>query len=199
MLSWGGWVFDVLPADIDESLLDNENPEEHVLRLAERKALHIARKVTEDKVIIAADTIVVDGNQILGKPANFEEAKKMLKQLKGRTHQVKTAIVMVSKGGKEMVSEVVTTNVPMRNYSEIEIEDYIATGDPFDKAGAYAIQNKEFQPVKQLSGCFANVAGLPLCHLTRMMKSKHFTFEGVVANECKKAFDYDCDITQTIL
>lgn len=199
ILKWGGWEFIVVPADINESILGNENPEGYVLRLAEKKALQVSSQQSNDKIIIAADTIVVDDNMILGKPKGNAEAEKILKQLRGKYHLVKTAIAIVTDGGKKMVSEIVTTNVPMRSYTDIEINDYITTGDPFDKAGGYAIQNNDFKPVNELNGCFANVVGLPLCHLTRQLKSMGILTEENVALQCQQAFSYDCDIAHLIL
>jgi septum formation protein len=199
ILSWGGWIFEVVPADIDETAFSNEDSEEYVLRLAEKKALHVASQLSAEKIVIAADTIVVDGNQILGKPKNAEDAEKMLMQLRGRNHQVKTAIAIVINKVDERVSEIITTNVPMRMYSKTEIESYIASGDPFDKAGGYAIQNTDFKPANKLSGCFANVVGLPICHLTRLLKSINIVTNEDIANICQNSFDYECDIADAIL
>lgn len=180
LLALGGWTFTVWPADIDERLLPDERPWDYVLRLAQTKASVVAELAPHDALIIAADTTVVDLIQdpagrdtsiILGKPANTQQARAMLQQLRARIHQVYTALSVYRKSDQMQLNELCVTNVPMRNYTDAEIEAYIATGDPFDKAGGYAIQHAGFHPAEQLSGCYANVVGLPLCHLNSPLKA----------------------------
>jgi MAF protein len=151
--------FDVASADVDESLLPDENPAEYVLRLAEAKA----RAIPHPNLVIGSDTAVVDAGEILGKPRDAREAEFMLRRLRGRTHQVYTAIAVWDETSKKMISELSISNVSMRAYGDAEMLSYIETGDPLDKAGAYAIQHPEFQPVEEFEGCFASVMGLPLC------------------------------------
>jgi MAF protein len=107
--------------------------------------------------------------QILGKPVDAREAAAMLQQLRGRIHQVITAVAVYRPADGRIVSDLCITDVKMRAYTEDEILAYVATGDPLDKAGAYAIQHAGFDPVESLQGCFANVVGLPLCILNRSL------------------------------
>ena len=117
---------------------------------------------------------MVDEGQILGKPADAYEAESMLRRLRGREHQVFTALAVVRRSEGFLALDWCVTDVPMRTYSDEEMCAYIATGDPLDKAGAYAIQHPDFSPVAELQGCFANVMGLPLCHVERtLMQAGH--------------------------
>jgi len=173
LLALTGWQFDVLPADIDETPRPAEHPYEYVLRLARSKAQACAALQPIDPVhglILAADTTVADGDDLLGKPASHDEAVSMLTRLRGRTHQVYTAVAVLDGPGR-MESAVCRSDVPMRAYTADEMEAYIATGDPFDKAGGYAIQNRQFHPVENFQGCFCNVMGLPLCTLKQLMQA----------------------------
>lgn len=174
LLSLGGWVFRVQPADVDESELPGEAPQAHVLRLAHSKARRVAEQAEPGDLVVAADTTVADGKRIFGKPADHQEARSMLRSLRGREHQVYTALVVLrlpdQLGHSEIwAQDVVQTGVHMRDYSDAEIEAYIHTNDPMDKAGAYAIQHPVFHPVERLSGCYTNVVGLPICRLARFL------------------------------
>ena len=141
-------------------------------RLSKEKAHAVAEQLQSQATILAADTVVIlaadtigiDGEgEILGKPADADEARAMLKRLRGRDHLVVTAFTLLKTGTvSSNHTQDVQTRVTMRDYSDAEIEDYIATGDPFDKAGSYAIQHPEFRPVSDLSGSRTNVIGLPL-------------------------------------
>jgi MAF protein len=168
LLALTGWRFSVAAADVDESQYENESPTEYVLRLAEAKARAI--EADTDQLILAADTTVVDGSDILGKPQDAAEATMMLRRLRGHIHQVYTGIVLLRPRDGQILKDICVTDVPMRDYSDAEIEAYVQTGDPLDKAGAYAIQHPEFQPVADLNGCFASVMGLPVCHVIRLMR-----------------------------
>ncbi len=174
-------------------------PAAYVLRLAEMKARAVSTSAPRDQIILAADTAVVDGDDILGKPADAVEAAAMLRRLRGRTHQVYTGLAVFRPNDGELVTDLCVTEVSMRAYSDEEIEAYILTGDPLDKAGAYAIQHPRFQPVERLQGCYAGVMGLPLCHLTRALRSLGLTPPADVAAECQNALRYDCPIAHTIL
>ncbi len=189
--------FEVMPADVDETPFWGEAPADYVRRMAASKGRHVAGLSGPDHLVISADTTVVDRDQILGKPADAAEAEKMLRQLRGRQHQVYTAIALIQ-GGK-MVSDCCRSDVPMRVYSDEEMQAYIASGDPLDKAGAYAIQNAEFRPVEAFSGCFANVMGLPLCHLNRLMAPFNLHVDEPVFQFCEIALDYHCEIYPQIL
>jgi MAF protein len=169
LLALGGWKFQVKPAELDESILPDEPPDDYVRRLARQKALAVAANSSPDSLIVAADTSVVHENEILGKPADEREADLILRRLRGRCHQVYTGLAVLRTADGALLGDVCTTNVFMRDYSDAEIQAYIATGDPLDKAGAYAIQHTGFDPVERIEGCYANVVGLPLCALTRLL------------------------------
>ena len=208
LLALGGWTFEVLPADIDERPLPDERPWDYVSRLAETKAKAVAEVAPPESMIIAADTTVVDsgrdsaghdGPAILGKPENRQEALEMLRRLRGRTHQVFTALAIYRPSDRALLSDLCVTDVPMRNYTDQEIEAYIASGDPFDKAGGYAIQHAGFHPVDQLAGCYANVVGLPLCHLTRGLRPFGIQPQHDIPSACQITLKYDCPVFTEIL
>lgn len=199
LLAFGGWMFNVSPVDIDETPLAGEAPLPYVLRMAHTKAVHAARLLKPGGVAIAADTTVADGNDILGKPADAEEAERMLRRLRGRSHQVHTAIAVIRDGEDEPLIDVCTTDVPMRAYSDAQISGYIDTGDPFDKAGGYAIQHAGFRPVESLSGCYANVVGLPVCHLVRTLRKLQIESQGDIPAGCLRELGYACSIYPEIL
>lgn len=158
-----GIDFVVRKPAIDETQREGEPPERYVQRLSVEKAAAIATEAQPPAVILAADTVVIDDGVILGKPADPNEARQMLRQLRDRAHRVCTAITLHRLGdGGQQVTRMTCTEVLMRAYSDAEIEAYIATGDPFDKAGGYAIQHPEFSPVAQIDGSYSNVVGLPL-------------------------------------
>lgn len=199
LLGLSGWQFEVQAADIDETSLPGEHPSNYVVRLAEEKSRAAAELVSEDALIISADTTVADGNMILGKPESPQEAARVLRSLRGRTHQVFTGLAVYRPADDALLVDIAMTDVPMREYTDQEIEDYIATGDPFDKAGSYAIQHPEFRPVSQMSGCYANVMGLPLCHLARTMKKLGFDPIEDIPTACQNDLAYDCPVFQPIL
>jgi septum formation protein len=193
----GGWEFNVIIADIDETPLENESPREYVVRLAKAKALAIQPRAESDAVILGSDTTVVDGDEILGKPVDEADARRMLSQLRGRVHQVYTAIAILD--GDKLVTDLSIIDVPMRAYSDAEIEAYIRTGDPMDKAGAYAIQHPEFQPVAALTGCRAGVMGLPMCHVLRTLRQFNIAASADVPAACQSFLNYDCRVSSVIL
>jgi MAF protein len=198
LLTLGGWIFNILPAEIDETPLEGETPPDYVLRLAIAKAKAIAPQARAGHLILAADTTVADGNTILGKPVDAEEATQMLANLRGRSHQVFTAIAVLDPQPDTLLTDLAETEVPMRDYSDEEITDYIKTGDPFDKAGGYAIQHPGFNPVERLSGCYANVVGLPLCHLVRTLQKLEIKPQYDVPRACQKELDFHCPVYQDI-
>ncbi len=193
LLALSGWDFKVSVADVDESLFpQNEPPADYVLRLAETKAR--AAPARSDQVVLAADTTVVDGSEILGKPKDKAEAFAMLTRLRGHTHQVYTGVALLRQSDGLLLKELCVTDVPMRNYSDEEINAYIETGDPLDKAGAYAIQHSQFHPVTNVSGCYTSVMGLPLCQVASLMGKMGFSFHTSVPAECQRLLDYQCPI-----
>ena len=202
-----GIPFQSMSADVDESLRPNEDPAKYVLRLAELKArtcyseaspMVLAAK-KDDLVFIGSDTAVVADGVILGKPKDERDALQMLHQLRGRTHQVFTAIALFDAASEKVVTELSISDVPMRDYSDAEIESYVASGDPLDKAGSYAIQNDAFHPVENFNGCYASVMGLPLCHLTRALKKMGITPATNVPAQCQANLAYDCSIYNAVL
>lgn len=185
-----GWPFEVLPAEIDEARHPGESPDAYVKRLACQKAQKVAGQSTG--LVIGADTIVVDGSEILGKPADENEAMAMLCQLQGRTHQVYTGIAIIDSQTGRAFNEVCETDVTMRQYSNDEINAYVATGDPMDKAGAYAIQHEGFHPVEALNGCFASVMGLPLCLLSQGLMEFGLNPPEELQDRCQAELNYAC-------
>jgi septum formation protein len=199
LLSLSGWAFNVVVANVDETPLPDETPQAYVLRLAEAKARAVEAYARPGQVIIAADTAVIDGMSILGKPSDLAEAESMLRRLRGRIHQVYTALAVLDPADGRMFTDVCITQVPMRAYSDDEIYAYVMSGDPLDKAGGYAIQHPRFQPVEQLEGCFASVMGLPLCHLVRMLKLMNISPTTDVALACQVELNYQCPVSRRIL
>ena len=169
----GGFVFEVRPADVDETRQPHEAAEEYVRRVAKAKA-HVvaeqARAAGERAIVIAADTIVLAEGQILGKPKDAHDARRMLKLFSGKTHEVLTALCVINiPTGKELL-HVEKTRVEFLKMSEEEIESYIQTGEPFDKAGAYGIQGIAGRFATRIEGCYFNVLGLPLSRLWTTLK-----------------------------
>lgn len=199
LISLGGWMFTVMVSDVDEAKLPDEAPANYVLRLAEAKARAVAANAHAEHIVIGADTSVVDGSDILGKPADVAEAAQMLKRLRGHTHQVYTGIAALRVRDGQLVTDLCVTDVPMRDYSDAEINGYVLTGDPLDKAGAYAIQHSRFKPVQKLMGCYAGVMGLPLCHLVRTLRKLDLSPAADVPNNCQTHLDYQCPVSRAIL
>jgi MAF protein len=199
LLGLTGWDFEIAPADIDEDVLPGETPRAYVLRLAETKARAVGAQGDGDDLVIAADTTVVADDQILGKPEDEAEAEAMLRRLRGRRHQVYTGLAVYHPEADRLLTDLCETNVPMRAYSDAEMRAYVASGDPMDKAGAYAIQNDDFDPAPAIEGCFANVVGLPLCHLTRTFAKMGLSPEANVPASCQAALMYQCPVYEKIL
>jgi MAF protein len=191
--------FQVLPVDIDESTQAGENPREYVCRLAAEKMAAAVEENPGAEWVIAADTIVVDESQILGKPADRAHAARILKQLRDRTHRVFTALAVYQAEREKIEHRLVSSDVPMRHYTDREIKDYIASGDPFDKAGAYAIQHRGFHPVQNFQGCFANVMGLPICNLRLVLEDMGCRCDPRSPWKCQAALEYDCQVYESIL
>ena len=123
----------------------------------------------------------------------------MLKRLRGHKHQVYTGLAVLKMSDGRLIKELCVTDVPMRNYNDEEIEAYVRTGDPLDKAGAYAIQHPQFQPVENLSGCYASVMGLPMCHLVRALQKLDVTPNSNVPANCQNYLHYQCPVSKLIL
>jgi len=199
LLALGGWEFATAPADVDESVLPGETPRSYVLRLAEAKARASAQQAEAGQVVVGSDTAVIIDGDILGKPADSAEAESMLRRLRGRTHQVYTGIAVFRVSDGKLAADLCITDVPMRDYSGEEIRAYVATGDPLDKAGAYAIQHPGFQPVASMSGCFSSVMGLPHCHLARVLKEFGMKPSADLPGNCQAFLKYQCPVFPSIL
>jgi MAF protein len=164
-----GLPFEVARPDIDETPRPGEPGSDYVMRLSLEKARSIADHAQGDALILSADTTVVDGSQILGKPDSADEATAMLRQLRQRPHVVHTGVTLIDTASGQSATTLTTTHVFMRPYTDEEIAAYVASGDPIGKAGSYAIQNTIFHPVNRLEGCYANVVGLPMCTVYAML------------------------------
>lgn len=189
----------MIVSDIDESQLPGETPKQYVLRLAKEKTLAVAHKAAPESIIIGSDTSVIDGDEILGKPVDNDHAVQMLKQLRGRVHQVYTGLAVYRMSDQTMLTELSITDVPMRTYGDDEIVSYVQTGDPLDKAGAYAIQHPEFQPVASMNGCYAGVMGLPMCHVLRALRKLGVHPAADVPAACQSLLNYQCAVSSAIL
>lgn len=169
LLASAGIAFKVVPGDIDETPLPNEDPVAHVLRLADGKAREVASR-TDGRFFIGADTIVLCGREIMGKPRDAEDAKRMLRKLSGRAHQVITGFAIIDKNTYRNKSGTVSTDVVFKKLTDEEIDAYVLTGCPMDKAGAYAIQGGAAYMVERIDGSYTNVVGLPLCEVVEALR-----------------------------
>jgi septum formation protein len=163
--------FEAQPADIDETPLIDESARDCAERLAREKAITVSRKRPHDHVL-GADTIVVIDKTILGKPRDAADAAHMLRLLSGRTHEVITGVCIADSTAGDMEQASETTRVTMRELSDDEIRDYIATGEPMDKAGAYAIQGIASRWIPRIEGDYSNVVGLPVALVYSMLKKR---------------------------
>ena len=168
LLEQAGLEFSVIPSDIDEDAVAMSSPDAYTRKLAECKAMDISDRYP-DSWVIGADTIVVIDDIVLGKPGSGEDARRMLKKLSGQTHQVITGYCVCCKNKNRFFSDIVKTDVMFRDLSDEEIEWYIDTGEPFDKAGAYAIQGMGVLLVKRINGSYTNVVGLPVCEVVELL------------------------------
>jgi len=164
-----GFDFDVIPGSVDEAFRPAETPREHVLRLSEEKALFVAR-CHPDAWVLGADTIVVVAGEALGKPGSPAEAKGMLEKLSGRKHEVFTGFSIVRQDRGSRIREVVGSSVLFREIADDEMAWYTGTEEPYDKAGAYAVQGMGGCFIREICGSFSNVMGLPLCEVVDALK-----------------------------
>jgi len=168
LLQKAGLEFQVIPSRIDEDGVPPGPPADYVRRLAEAKARDVAQHHPASWVI-GADTIVAVGSQLLGKPASPDEARSMLQALSGKTHQVYTGYCIYRQSDQRLFAGSVATDVTFKALSTAEIAWYIASGEPFDKAGAYAIQGLGTFLVRRISGSYTNVVGLPVCEIVEIL------------------------------
>lgn len=209
-----GLPFEVTVADVAEDPLADETPAATVVRLSQAKARAACPEGGQDvcgdfsagpcprrpvRVIVACDTIVALDGEILSKPRNPAEAKSMLRRLRGGSHAVYSAVTLLDPVTGRATTEVTETQLVMRTYTNAEIDAYVASGDPLDKAGAYAIQHPGFHPVAKLHGCYANVVGLPLCHLTRCLRAFDIEPSRDVPAACQVHTGRHCPVYAAIL
>ncbi len=169
LLALAGVDVVVFPSDIPEEEMPGETPGDHVRRLARDKALFTAGR-TEGRFFIGADTVVVCDGEIMGKPVDGADARRMLKKLSGVSHEVITGYAIFDRERDDALCEAVTTKVFFKPLRDEEIDAYIATGCPFDKAGAYAIQGGAAHMVERIDGSYTNVVGLPLCEVVEALR-----------------------------
>ena len=166
ILRQAGIPFTVRAAAVDEAPLEGEKPEDYVVRLAELKALAVP--AGPDETVLGADTTVVIDGEMLGKPADAADARCMLERLSGRQHEVVTGICL--KRGVEVIRDCAVTKVWFARMSAREIEEYVSSGEPMDKAGAYAIQGLASKFIEKIDGCYCNVVGLPVALVFRNLR-----------------------------
>jgi septum formation protein len=197
--------FMAFAAQVDETSRPGEEPDVLVARLSATKAAAVAQGIStsdewasespadlQNSLVVAADTVVVLDDEILGKPRDAVDAKQMLYRLRGVAHTVYSGITVVETSSGRATIHLSTTTVWMRDYSDAEIDAYVATGDPLDKAGAYAIQHIGFQPVARIEGCFTGVMGLPLGALVDGLAYFDITPAVDLAAVCHKRTGYPC-------
>lgn len=167
LLRWLGLPFDLLAPEVDEARLPGEPADSMVRRLSLAKARACAHLYPNDLIIAADTTVLLDGD-VLGKPVDATDAVSMLSRLRGLPHVVYSGVAVLGPGREW--SYVCQSTVWMRDLTDVEIASYVASGDPLDKAAAYAVQHRDFRPVARVEGCFANVMGLPVCRVAEVLR-----------------------------
>ena len=165
-----GLEFEVIPSNFEENLPDDNFSYEKIENLAVNKARDVEKRITDPAIIIAADTVVVLNGKILGKPHSKQEAKEMISSLSGKTHEVITSIAMINTENKKTLINSTSTKVTFRKISQEEVEKYISTDEPYDKAGAYAAQGLAAIFIEKINGCFNNVVGISVFEVAKMLK-----------------------------
>lgn len=171
LLQNAGFQFDVRPSGIEETRLPGESAEDFARRLARDKALDVARQSEAGSFVLGADTVVAVNGEILEKPADAADAARMLRTLSGRAHRVMTGVCLVRAPETILAWTHETTLVTFRNLTADEIDSYVASGEPFDKAGGYAIQGLASRFIPRIEGCYFNVVGLPIPRVYDMLKN----------------------------
>jgi MAF protein len=193
---------------VDENPLPGESPQAYVLRLAEAKARAAwqrwAGEFIEGTIFLGADTTVALDGDTLGKPDSPADARRMLALLRDRAHQVWTGLALVRHPDGNLTRDACISQVSMRPYSDDEMSAYISSGDPLDKAGAYAIQHTGFQPVLAVNGCYANVVGLPVCRLGALLRATgdprlSLPSGKAIWQNCQEATSVPCQVYQSVL
>ncbi len=201
LLALLGMPFWVTVPNVTEAPRADESPPVLVARLSRAKAQAACPQASLRRydAIVACDTIVALDGELLGKPRDASEATAMLHRLRGRSHTVYSAVTLVEPTTQREVTDAAETRVTMRTYTDAEVIAYVASGDPLDKAGAYAIQHPEFHPVATIQGCYANVMGLPLCHLTRCLHAWGIAPPHDVPTACQSHVGHQCSAYAKIL
>ena len=206
LLALLGLPFEMVVPNVAEVSWANEPPAALVVRLSQAKARDACSEMSaqpppgfDATIVIACDTVVALDGELLGKPCDVTEATAMLRRLRKRSHTVYSAVTLLGTVTGRALTDIVETRVTMRAYTDAEIGAYVASGDPLDKAGAYAIQHSGFHPVAELQGCYANVVGLPLCHLTRGLRAWGIKQIQDVAAACQAHTGRHCVVHATIL
>lgn len=187
LLTQLGLPFTAIPADIEEHQQPGEIPKAYAIRMAETKAQHVAQQFPT-ALVLGADTIVSVEQDILGKPQSVAQARQMLHRLSGRQHTVITGLALVQQSQDVTRLDAVSTLVCFRPLPEADIDNYLATNEPFDKAGAYAIQGHGGAFVAALAGCYTNVVGLPLQRTAALLRSAGVVVPTVLEHNAKKAW-----------
>ena len=190
--------FQVHKPAVDERLLPEEVPADVPQRISRLKAESVARE-TRAGIVVAADTIVVHKGVILGKPRDAGHATAMLRRLRGERHLVLSGVTVMDAATGKQITELCESKVWLRPMDDSEIQDYVATGDPLDKAAAYAIQNTQFAPVARVVGCPANVMGLPICHVVRNLRRLGVKLPPTLATRCEMRYGYLCALTGHVM
>ncbi len=203
LLALLGIPFEVSAPDVVETPQANETPAGLVARLSQAKAHAACSEPSAqppDAIVVACDTVVVLDGELLGKPRDAAEATAILRRLRQQpSHAVYSAVTLLHPATDRTLTDVAKTQPTMRPYTDAEIAAYVASGDPLDKAGAYAIQHPGFHPVAALQGCYANVMGLPLCHLTRCLRALGTVPSRDVPAACQTHTNHHCPVHTSIL
>ena len=189
--------FETRPGNFLEPKKGKQSTRDYVLALAMAKADHVAS--CHGEILLAADTIVEINNELLGKPSNDDEAEQTLSILRGNLHRVYTGLVLRDVSSGETLQTVCETIVYMRDWTPEEQATYIFRGTYRDKAGGYAIQDEVFNPVERIEGCYANVMGLPLCHILRTLRRLDIEVTENVPQRCQKTLNIQCPVYEDIL
>ncbi len=169
LLEGMGIEFDVIPSGINEDFLNGETPRDHVLRLSKEKSSAVSRN-NPDAWVLGADTVVIIDGEVIGKPGTQNEARAMLARLSGREHQVITGFTIVNKSADVMITDAVESFVIFKEISEDEMDWYVKTKEPYDKAGGYAVQGMAAFFIREIRGSYTNVVGLPLTEVVTALK-----------------------------
>jgi MAF protein len=190
--------FEVVKPETIESTDRSFGARRMAMHLATMKAAAVAGR-SKERVIVAADTLVLLGDEVMGKPQDAAAARGMLEDLRSGEHQVISGLAVIHPTASAPMVQAIETQVWMRRYDDEEISAYIQRGEPFDKAGAYAIQDLDFDPVERIEGCYANVMGLPLCHLYKMLRHVDLFLPAPPAQSCEDYIGRSCPVAEHIL